>query len=64
MLDDDSPLNLLYGSGRRLLDGADLARYDRALFGNQLLRPALLAEMFEPRSWKTAAHPLRLRLVR
>ena len=48
LLDDDSPLNLLYGSGEVYSTVADLARYDRALFGGQLLRPASLAEMFKP----------------
>jgi CubicO group peptidase (beta-lactamase class C family) len=50
ILDDDSPLNLLYGSGEVYSTVADLARYDRALFGGQLLRPASLAEMFKPGS--------------
>ncbi len=48
VLDDDSPLNLLYGSGGVYSTVTDLARYDRALFGNQLIRPASLAEMFKP----------------
>jgi CubicO group peptidase (beta-lactamase class C family) len=48
LLDDDSPLNFLYGSGEVYSTVADLARYDRALFGNQLIRPASLAEMFKP----------------
>jgi CubicO group peptidase (beta-lactamase class C family) len=48
ILDDDSPLNLLYGSGEVYTSIADLARYDRALFGGQLLRATSLAEMFEP----------------
>ncbi|HEY3570262.1 MAG TPA: serine hydrolase domain-containing protein [Thermoanaerobaculia bacterium] len=48
ILDDDSPLNLLYGSGGVYSTVADLARYDRALFGGQLLRPASLASMFQP----------------
>jgi CubicO group peptidase (beta-lactamase class C family) len=47
-LDDDSPLNLLYGSGEVYSTAADLARYDRALFGSTLLRPASLAEMVKP----------------
>ena len=48
ILDDDSPLNFLYGSGGVYTTVADLARYDRALFGGQLLRPASLAEMLHP----------------
>ena len=48
LLDDDSPLNLLYGSGGVYTTVADLARYDRALFGNQLIRPSSLAEMLQP----------------
>jgi D-alanyl-D-alanine carboxypeptidase len=48
VLDDESSLNLLYGSGGVYSTVADLARYDRALFGGQLLRPASLAEMFKP----------------
>jgi CubicO group peptidase (beta-lactamase class C family) len=48
ILDDDSPLNLLYGSGGVYSTVADLARYDRALFGGQLLHPASLAEMLQP----------------
>jgi len=48
LLDDDSPLNLLYGSGEVYSTVADLARYDLALFGNQLIRPASLAQMFKP----------------
>jgi len=47
-LRDDSPLNLLYGSGGVYSTVADLARYDRALFGGALLRPASLAEMLKP----------------
>jgi CubicO group peptidase (beta-lactamase class C family) len=47
-LDDDSPLNLLYGSGGVYSTVADLARYDRALFGDHLIKPASLAAMFEP----------------
>jgi CubicO group peptidase (beta-lactamase class C family) len=48
ILDDDSPLNLLYGSGEVYSTVADLARYDKALFGNQLIRPASLAQMVKP----------------
>jgi CubicO group peptidase (beta-lactamase class C family) len=48
VLDDDSPLNFLYGSGGVYSTVTDLARYDRALFGNQLIKPASLAEMFKP----------------
>jgi CubicO group peptidase (beta-lactamase class C family) len=52
ILDDDSPLNLLYGSGGVYSTVADLARYDRALFGGQLLRPASLAAMLQPAELK------------
>ncbi|HEY4561967.1 MAG TPA: serine hydrolase domain-containing protein, partial [Thermoanaerobaculia bacterium] len=52
ILDDDSPLNLLYGSGGVYSTVADLARYDRALFGGQLLRPASLAAMLQPSELK------------
>jgi CubicO group peptidase (beta-lactamase class C family) len=48
ILDDDSPLNLLYGSGEVYSTIADLVRYDQALFGGQLLHPTSLAEMFKP----------------
>jgi D-alanyl-D-alanine carboxypeptidase len=47
-LDDDSPLNLLYGSGGVYSTVADLARYDHALFGGQLLRATSLAQMLQP----------------
>jgi CubicO group peptidase (beta-lactamase class C family) len=45
---DESPLNLLYGSGGVYSTVADLARYDQAFFGNRLLPPARRAEMFKP----------------
>ncbi|HEY0515122.1 MAG TPA: serine hydrolase domain-containing protein [Thermoanaerobaculia bacterium] len=48
VLKDDSPLNLLYGSGGVYSTVADLARYDQALFGSRLIRPASLAEMLKP----------------
>jgi CubicO group peptidase (beta-lactamase class C family) len=48
LLNDQSPLNLLYGSGGVYSTVADLARYDQALFGNLLLPPARRAEMFKP----------------
>ena len=38
-LRDDSPLNLLYGSGGVYSTVADLARYDRALFGSAAAPP-------------------------
>jgi CubicO group peptidase (beta-lactamase class C family) len=47
-LNDDSPLNLLYGSGEVYSTVHDLARYDRTLFGLHLLRPASMAEMLKP----------------
>lgn len=47
-LKDDSPLNLLYGSGEVYSTVTDLARYDRTLFGYHLLRPASMAEMLKP----------------
>ena len=47
-LNDDSPLNLLYGSGEVYSTVHDLARYDRTLFGFHLLRPASMAEMLKP----------------
>lgn len=47
-LDDDSPLNLLYGSGEVYSTVHDLARYDRTLFGLHLLRPASMAELLKP----------------
>ncbi|HEX4961147.1 MAG TPA: serine hydrolase domain-containing protein [Thermoanaerobaculia bacterium] len=48
VLNDYSPLNFLYGSGEVYSTVADLARYDRALFGGGLLRPDLLQEMLTP----------------
>jgi CubicO group peptidase (beta-lactamase class C family) len=48
LLNDQSPLNLLYGSGGVYSTVADLARYDQAFFGNLLLPPARRAEMFKP----------------
>jgi CubicO group peptidase (beta-lactamase class C family) len=48
VLDDSSSLNFLYGSGEVYSTVADLARYDRALFGGSLLRPDLLREMVTP----------------
>ena len=48
VLDDYNSLNFLYGSGEVYSTVADLARYDRMLFGGYLLRADLLAEMFTP----------------
>jgi CubicO group peptidase (beta-lactamase class C family) len=47
-LNDDSPLNLLYGSGEVYSTVHDLARYDHTLFGSHLLRPASMAELLKP----------------
>jgi CubicO group peptidase (beta-lactamase class C family) len=47
-LDDSDPRNLLYGSGEVYSTIADLARYDRALFGGGLLKPASLEQMVSP----------------
>ena len=49
-LDDSDPRNLLYGSGEVYSTIADLARYDRALFGGHLLKPASLEQMVSPAS--------------
>jgi len=48
VLNDSNDLNFLYGSGEVYSTVADLARYDRALFGGVLLRPDLLREMVTP----------------
>ncbi|MFY9824273.1 MAG: serine hydrolase domain-containing protein [Thermoanaerobaculia bacterium] len=48
VVDDSDSLNFLYGSGEVYSTVADLARYDRALFGGALLRPGLLREMVTP----------------
>jgi CubicO group peptidase (beta-lactamase class C family) len=48
VLNDSNSLNFLYGSGEVYSTVADLARYDRALFGGALLRPDLLREMVTP----------------
>jgi len=48
ILNDSNSLNFLYGSGEVYSTVADLARYDRALFGGSLLRPDLLREMVTP----------------
>jgi CubicO group peptidase (beta-lactamase class C family) len=47
-LNDDSPLNLLYGSGEVYSTVHDLALYDQTLFGSRLLRPASMAELLKP----------------
>lgn len=48
VLDDESPLNRLHGSGSVSSTVEDMARYDKALFGGKLVGEASLAEMFKP----------------
>jgi CubicO group peptidase (beta-lactamase class C family) len=55
ILNDANSLNFLYGSGEVYSTVADLARYDRALFGGSLLRPDLLREMVTPSETSTYA---------
>jgi CubicO group peptidase (beta-lactamase class C family) len=51
-LDDESPLNLLHGSGSISSTAEDMARYDKALFAkhpvNRLLKESSLAEILKP----------------
>ncbi|MFZ5821472.1 MAG: serine hydrolase domain-containing protein [Chloroflexota bacterium] len=44
----EDDLDNLYGSGSIYTTLADFARYDEALYGNQLLPPEVLAQAFEP----------------
>lgn len=48
VLDDDSSLNSIHGSGSIYSTVEDLARYDRALFSGQLLKPETRALLFQP----------------
>jgi CubicO group peptidase (beta-lactamase class C family) len=48
VLDDDSSLNLIHGSGSIYSTVEDLARYDRYLFGNRYVKASTLAEAFVP----------------
>jgi N-acyl-D-aspartate/D-glutamate deacylase/CubicO group peptidase (beta-lactamase class C family) len=47
-LDDDDPLNYLVGSGGIYSSPEDLVRWDRALYGERLVRAETLAEAFRP----------------
>jgi len=47
-LDDDDPLNYLVGSGSIYSTAGDLARWDQALQGGELVRRETLAEAFRP----------------
>jgi CubicO group peptidase (beta-lactamase class C family) len=48
VLDDESPLNRIHGSGSVSSTVEDMARYDKALFGGKLVRDSSLAEMLKP----------------
>lgn len=48
VLDDESHLNGLHGSGSICSTVEDLARYDRALFGHRLVREEALLAAFRP----------------
>ena len=47
-LDDESPLNLIHGSGSISSTVEDMARYDKALFGHKLLKESSLGEILKP----------------
>jgi CubicO group peptidase (beta-lactamase class C family) len=47
-LDDESPLNLIHGSGSISSTAEDMARYDKALFSHRLIKESSLAEMLKP----------------
>jgi len=73
-LDDDDPLNFVIGSGGIYSTVEDLARWDQALYGEELVRAETLAEAFRPSrltsgeevpygfGWRVAKHLGRTRV--